>query len=80
MANITVSLPDDLKARAENVFHVRWSSLIRNIIERELEDFEEAERLAQKSRLTEDDVERISKKMKAGIARRVRELKSAPRR
>ncbi len=39
---------------------IRWSNAIRSIIEQKLADFEEAQRLVQKSKLTMKDVERLS--------------------
>ena len=49
MPNITLSIPEETKRRMEKHPHVKWSSAIRAIIERRLDDFEETERLAQKS-------------------------------
>ena len=74
MPNITLSIPEETKKRMEKHPHVKWSNAIRTIIERKLDDFEEAERLAQKSTLTEKDVELLSKKVDKAMARHARKL------
>ena len=53
---------------------VRWSNAIRAMIERKLRDFEEAERLVQKSRLTEKDVDWLTKQVAKDAAKRAKRL------
>ncbi len=60
MANITIFVPDDVKKRMSEYADVRWSKAIRSIIEQRLSDFEEAERLAQESKLTPSDAGRLA--------------------
>jgi len=74
MPNLTLSIPNDTKKRMAAHASVRWSNVVRTIIERKLDDFEEAERLAQKSRLTRKDVDRLSAKVDAAMGRHVKRL------
>jgi len=74
LANITLSIPDETKARMKQHPHMRWSSAIRSIIERQLDDFEQAEALARKGGLTQEDVDPILKKIEAANRKHVRAL------
>lgn len=53
---------------------IRWSNAIRAMIDKKLKDFEEADKLAQKSVLTEKDVEVLSKKVAKDSARHAERL------
>lgn len=74
MANITLFVPDDLKKRMEGHPEVRWSRAIRSIIERELDDMEEADKLAKKSRLTEQDARKFAEMVNEKLGKRAEEL------
>ena len=74
MPNITLSVTDDFKERMDKHQHIRWSSAIRAVIEQLLDDFEEAERLAQKSGLTEEDALELGRKVNKAMGKRAREL------
>ena len=70
MANITLAIPDDLHKRLKAHSEIRWSDVIRKMLENRLNDFEEMEKIVSKSKLTQKDVDEISKKIKKGIAKR----------
>ncbi len=70
MPNMTLSFPPETKKRMEQHPHVRWSNVVRTIIEQKLDDFEEAERLAKKSRLTQKDVDELTAKVNQGMRKR----------
>ena len=53
---------------------IRWSNAVRAIIERKLSDFEIAEKLAQKSNLTEKDAEQLTKKINKEMGKHARKL------
>ncbi len=74
MANITLYVPDELKKRMDEHKEMRWSMAIRSIIEQKLDDFEEVERLAQKSRLTEADVKRLADKVNEAAGKHAERL------
>ena len=74
MANVTLFVPDDLKHRMDEHEHVRWSRVIRTIIEQKLDDFDDADRLALKSKLTEKDVRHLAAKVDAAMGRHAEAL------
>jgi len=74
MVNVTLSIPVDIKVRMDQHKHVKWSSAIRAVIEKKLNDFEATEKLANKSRLTTEDVEALSQKVERGMAAHVKHL------
>lgn len=72
MANITLAIPDSLHARLKKHNEIRWSQVIRQILQRNLDQMELADKIAGKSKLTQKDVDEISRKIKRGIAKRHR--------
>ncbi len=74
MPNITLSITEDTRRKMKAHPEVRWSNAIRALIDRKLKDFEEADKLAQKSVLAEKDVEILSKKVAKDSARHAERL------
>ncbi len=74
MANVTLYISDDLKKRMDRHSEIRWSSSVRTIIEEKLDDLERAERLAKGSRITQADVDRLTRKVERAAARHARKL------
>ena len=74
MPNLTLSIPDETKHRMDQHPHIRWSNVVRTIIEQKLNDFEEAERLAQKGGLKLSDFEDIRKKLEESSRQHARKL------
>ncbi|MBI4393323.1 MAG: hypothetical protein HY556_05935 [Euryarchaeota archaeon] len=70
MPNLTVSVPDDLKDQMSRHDEVNWSAVVRRAIEDHLRKLEIADAIAQKSRLTRDDVEELDRLVKKGISKR----------
>ena len=68
MPNITLSITEEVKKKMDAHPEVRWSNAVRTIIEQKLRDFEETERLAQKSRLTQKDLDKIIAKVNKDMA------------
>jgi len=71
MANITVTVPDDFKEEMREHQEINWSQVARGAFEEKLDrlnTFQEIEEIAQKSELTEEDVEEISENIKEGLA------------
>ena len=60
MTNITLSIPAELKHKMDKHKEIRWSNAIRSLIEQKLADFDEAQQLVKKSKLTMKDVELLS--------------------
>lgn len=74
MPNITLSIPDEIKQKMDEHPHVKWSNVVRSVILQKLSDFEEAERLARKSKLTMADVEQIAVKVNRAMAKHAEAL------
>lgn len=77
MANVTVSVDDDLKARMDDHTEINWSQVARDAFEEKLVDLETIEKLkdfelmdeiASKSELTDDDVEEIAERIDREMA------------
>ena len=67
MVNITLSIPPETKARMDKHQDIKWSNSIRALIEQKLDDFEEADRLANKLDISERDIKPILEKVNMGI-------------
>ncbi len=74
MVNMTLVISDDLKKRMDEHSEVRWSNVVRTIIENKLDDFEKAEKLASKSKMTLKDAEEIAAKIGVGMGKHARRL------
>jgi len=70
MANITLSVPESVHKQMKHFSEVKWSEVARKAILERLEVLLLAERLAQKSKLTEKDVREFNKKIKSTASKR----------
>jgi len=70
MANITLSVPENIHKQMKHFSEVKWSEVARKAIIERLEVLLLAEKLAQKSKLTEKDVRDFSKKIKSSSSKR----------
>ena len=70
MANITLTLPEALHKKLRQHSEIRWSEVIRQVLQKNLEQLEIMDEIVKKSKFTEKDVEEIGDKIKKGIARR----------
>ena len=70
MANITLSVPDNIHKKMKYFSEVKWSEVARKAIIEKLEIMVLAEKLAQKSKLTEKDVKDFNKKIKSSASKR----------
>lgn len=70
MSNITLSVPDNVHDDMKHFSDVRWSEVARKAIIEKLETLHLAEKLAKKSKLTLEDVNEFSKKIKAAATKR----------
>ena len=67
---MTLALPEELAKKMKAFPEIRWSEIARQAIEKRVHDLEIMNRIASKSKLTQKDVEEISRKIKIGIAER----------
>ncbi|MCX6773864.1 MAG: hypothetical protein NTY68_02585 [Candidatus Micrarchaeota archaeon] len=70
MANITLSVSDDLHKKMKEFSEVKWSEVARKAIQERVNALELAESIASKSKLTQKDIDEFSGKMKHLAARR----------
>jgi predicted CopG family antitoxin len=63
-----------MKERMQAHPEVRWSNVIRVIIEKKLNNLELAEKLAKKSKISETDVKFLSGKVKKDMAKHAKRL------
>ena len=73
MVNITLSIPEELHKKMKNFSEIKWSEIVRKMLEQKIKDLEIIERIASKSRITKKDIERISKEIKRTAAMRFNE-------
>ena len=71
MGNITLMVPDELKKKMKQHSEIRWSEVIRKAIQKKIADLELLDDLSKKSKLTAKDALEISKKIDAGVARKL---------
>ena len=76
MPNLTLAISGQTKKNMEKYHKVRWSKVVRTIIERKIEDFEIAEKLVKKSKLSEKDAEKLSLRANHSIAEHAKRLLS----
>ena len=65
MANMTLSIPDKVHSEMKQFSEIRWSEVARKAIIDKLTALQLAEKLANKSKLTEKDVKEFSAKLKS---------------
>ena len=70
MANMTLSIPDDVHSEMKQFSEVKWSEVARKAIIERLETLRLANKLAKKSKLTQQDADELSRKIKAAATRR----------
>lgn len=58
-----MGVPSELKKRMDRHPQVKWTQVARSAIERQLDDLEQMDRIASKSRLTQADIQEIARKI-----------------
>lgn len=70
MGNMTLAIPDDMQKDMKIFSEVKWSEVARKAIKERIDTLKIAEKLASKSKLTEKDVEEISRKINLAASKR----------
>jgi hypothetical protein len=70
MTNMTLALPEDLKAIMDRHKEVKWSEVARRALWDHARKLELMDKLLAKSELTEEDAAALGKKIKTAMARR----------
>ncbi len=71
MANLTLSIPDDLHEKMKEHSEMRWSEIARQAIQKKIEDLEMLENLTKKSRLSRHNAMKISKSIDRNVAKKL---------
>lgn len=71
MANMTLSIPDELLVKMRHFKEMRWSEVARQAIKKRIIDFETMEKILSKSKLSEKDAKEIAKKIDVSAAKRL---------
>lgn len=69
-SNMTFSVPEDIKRRAQTRRDVNWSAVVSQTIEERLQALELMDRVLANSRLTRKDVDELSDVINTAIAKR----------
>ena len=70
MANMTLSIPENLYGEMQRHPEIRWSEVARQAFEMKVRELHWMDEVLRKSKLTEEDAERIGHKIKHEIAKR----------
>lgn len=70
MPNITLSLPSELHKFVKKHNEINWSEIARRAISTQAKKIQLMEKLVENSDFTEEDVEELDNKIKAGLLKR----------
>ena len=71
MANITLSVPEELHEKMKQHSEIRWSEVAKRAIEKKVDDLEMLDKLTSKSKLTKEDTASISGKINKNVTKRL---------
>ena len=69
MANVCVSIPEEMSRKLKMFETVNWSAVARQAFAKELSKLELMDKFTSKSKATDEDIEALSKKLKSGMAK-----------
>ncbi len=67
---MTLSLPDELKKRMDELDIINWSAVAREAFEEKIKEFTLLKQITSKSKMTEKDALELGRKIRTGIAKR----------
>ncbi len=70
MANITLSIPEELHKIVRKHSEIKWSEVARRAMWEQAKKLQLMDKLVEKSRFTEEDVEKLDHKIKAGLLKK----------
>lgn len=73
MANITLSVSEDLKKKMEQLPEINWSEIARQAIEQKTAQMIMLKSITSKSKLTEKDTLELGRKINKKLAKKYRE-------
>lgn len=69
--NITLAIPRELHEEMKKHDEIRWSMVIKGMLRKKIKDLEFLNKINQKSKLTEKDVEELSELIKHSAAKKL---------
>ncbi len=73
MANMTLSIPENLHKEMNMHSEIKWSDVARQAFEKKIKELHWMDEVLKNSKLTEEDAERIGHKIKGEIRKRFSE-------
>ena len=70
MVNVTIAVPDNLKAKMDQRPEMNWSELARRAWKKQLENLEWMDELTAKPDISDEEILKISRKINKAAARR----------
>ena len=70
MVNMTLSVPEQLHKEMMSHSELKWSDVARQAFEKKIKELHWMDQVLEKSKMTEEDAERIGHKIKKEIAKR----------
>ena len=70
MPNMTLSIPDELHSVVKKHTEIKWSEIARRAMWLQAKKLRLMDKLARKSKLTEEDIDELDHKIKAGLLKR----------
>ena len=75
MPTLSVSIPDELKHKMEQLDEINWSAVARKAFEDKVSQIQILKKIAGKSMLTEKDANEISGKINQSMSKKFRSMK-----
>ena len=70
MVNITLSIPEELHKIVKKHSEIKWSEVARRAMWEQAKKLQLMDKLVEKSKFTEEDVEELDHKIKAGLLKK----------
>jgi predicted CopG family antitoxin len=71
MGNITLTIPEELHEKIKRHNEIRWSEVVRRILQKNIEQLEMMERIVRKSRLTDEDAGEIADRIDSSVSKKL---------
>jgi len=71
MPNVTLSISEEVHEKMKEHTEIRWSEVIRLVIQKKIADLELMERFTSKSKLTMKDADEISNKIDREVSKKL---------
>lgn len=72
MVNMTIAIPQELHDKMRKHSEIKWSEIARRAIREYMDELDRLDRMADGSRLEDEDIDALDHKVKKGVARRYR--------